>query len=87
MTLLTQYISHQIILLFTGIEDDAKDKKRKSRVPGNSIVDVTMANNAKNELSIGDKKNKKNRKSMRKKKDKERKNKKDKGDKEDENDD
>ena len=46
-----------------------------------------MANNAKNELSIGDKKNKKNRKSMRKKKDKERKNKKDKGDKEDENDD
>ena len=43
-----------------------------------------MANNAKNELSIGDKKNKKNRKSMRKKKDKERKNKKDK---EDENDD
>ena len=66
------------------MEDEVKDKKRKSRIPGSAIVDVTMENNAKNELSIGDKRNKKNRKSMRKKKDKERKNKKDK---EDENDD
>ena len=56
-------------------------------IPGNAIVDVTMANDNKNELSIDNKRNKKNRKSMRKKKDKERKNKKDKGDKDDENDD
>ena len=43
------------------------------------VVDVTMANNAKNELSLAnDKRNKNKRKSMRKKKNK---NKKDKGEK------
>ncbi len=32
-------------------ENNKKDKSRRpSRVPGNAIVDVTMANNAKNEL-------------------------------------
>ena len=68
------------------MEEELKEKKRKaSRIPGNAIVDVTMANNAKNELSLGDdKRNRKNRKSMRKKKNK---NKKEKGDKADENED
>jgi len=65
-----------------GMDDDnnKKDKSRRpSRVPGGAIVDVTMANNAKNELSLAnDKRNKNKRKSMRKKKNK---NKKDKGEK------
>ena len=51
-------------------ENNKKDKSRRpSRVPGGAIVDVTMANNVKNELVISnDKRNKNKRKSMRKKK-------------------
>ena len=58
--------------------DDEKKNRKPSRIPGNSIVDVTNAHHAKNELSISNKDRKdKKRKSMRKKN---KKGKKDKGD-------